>query len=263
MADDGEHVLLTGPEIGTVALRIDDRLKAAVLRDRRLLDQLQTKVVSSLSVREMQARLRSGASPEDIAAEAGVTVEAVRRFAGPVLDERNHVAEEVRKLRTRSGLAVGDAVDPDTTWDASRRDDGSWTVTASGEAGVARFSWDPLKRHLAPQSELAALALADPAEITIPDVAPGPVSLSLVREAATPTSTGHRPTEPAEAVEAVEPEPAIERPVQDELIPAEPRPERRTGATDRQAEADGVAPGKRATVPSWDDILFGTRPPEG
>ena len=30
------------------------------------------------------------------------------------------------------------------------------------------------------------------------------------------------------------------------------------GATDKAAERDGVAPGKRATVPSWDEILFGT-----
>jgi hypothetical protein len=287
MADDGEHVLLTGPEIGTVALRIDDRLKAAVLRDRRLLDQLQAKSVSSLSVREMQSRLRSGASPEEIASEAGVTVESVRRFAGPVLDERNHVAEEVRKLRTSAGLAVADAVDPDTTWDAARRDDGTWSVTASGAAGVAAFGWDPVKRHLAPESELAVLALSDPTEITIPDVEPAPVALSLVRESVTPTSTGHPSTThpsagasgPRAATAAASREDEREEPddellpddpdqadepvaIQDTLIPAEPRPERRTGATDRQAEADGVLPGKRATVPSWDDILFGTRPPE-
>jgi hypothetical protein len=283
MADDGEHVLLTGPEIGTVALRIDDRLKAAVLRDRRLLDQLQAKSVSSQSVREMQSRLRSGASPEEIASEAGVTVESVRRFAGPVLDERNHVAEEVRKLRTSAGLAVADAVDPDTTWDAARRDDGTWSVTAAGAAGVAAFGWDPVKRHLAPESELAVLALSDPAEITIPDVEPAPVALSLVRESATPTSTGQASPgsgqaaqrsvvaatvedeldEPAEDLQPDEAdEPAEPTAIQDTLIPAEPRPERRTGATDRQAEADGVLPGKRATVPSWDDILFGTRPPE-
>jgi hypothetical protein len=35
--------------------------------------------------------------------------------------------------------------------------------------------------------------------------------------------------------------------------------ERLTGTTDRQAEADGVRPGRRAAVPSWDEIVFGTR----
>ena len=35
--------------------------------------------------------------------------------------------------------------------------------------------------------------------------------------------------------------------------------DRLTGNTDRQAEADGVRPGRRAAVPSWDEIVFGTR----
>lgn len=255
LADDGEHILLTGPELGTVTLRIDDRLKAAVLRDRRLLDQLQARPSSSLSVREIQARLRSGATAEEIADEAGVGVEAIRRFAGPVIDERQHVAEAVRKVTNRAGRALGEAVDPGSEWDAARREDGSWVVTATGIAGVAQFAWDPARRQLSPESELAALALAEPDELALPSVvaAPPPVALSLVREPATPTSTGAgeqtERTPPREPAPAPSPEPT-------------PAPARRAGATDRQAEADGVAPGKRATVPSWDDILFGTRPPE-
>ncbi|SCE04293.1 septation protein SepH, partial [Streptomyces sp. DfronAA-171] len=35
--------------------------------------------------------------------------------------------------------------------------------------------------------------------------------------------------------------------------------DRLIGSTDRQAEADGVRPGRRAAVPSWDEIVFGTR----
>ncbi len=38
-----------------------------------------------------------------------------------------------------------------------------------------------------------------------------------------------------------------------------PHRERLVGTTDRQAEADGVRPGRRATVPSWDEIVFGSR----
>ena len=249
LADDGEHVLLTGPELGTVALRIDDRLKAAVLRDRRLLDQLQTKPSSSLSVREIQARLRAGASAEEIAADAGVAVEAIRRFAGPVIDERQHVAEAVRKVSTKSGVTIGESVDPDAEWDAVRGEDGSWTVTATGAAGVALFLWDAAHRTLTAGSELAAIVLAEPDLLALPPVVlAGQVGLSLVREAAGPTSTGAAGPRPTRA---------------DELIPASPRPERKVGQTDKQAEADGVAPGKRAIVPSWDDILFGTKPPEG
>lgn len=255
LADDGEHVLLTGPEMGTVALRIDDRLKAAVLRDRRLLEQLQAKPTSSLSVREIQSRLRSGATAEEIAADAGVTAESIRRFAGPVLDERQHVTEAVRKVVTSTGVPLAEAVDPDAVWNAARRDDGSWVVTAVGEAGTAQFRWEPARRQLTPESELAVLALAETDQLALPSVVapPSPVSLSLVREAATPTATGF--------TDHADPEPRM-APERDEPVPASPRPGRRVGATDRQAEADGVEPGKRATVPSWDDILFGTRPPE-
>ena len=35
--------------------------------------------------------------------------------------------------------------------------------------------------------------------------------------------------------------------------------DRLRGTTDQQAVNDGVTPGKRATVPSWDEIVFGTR----
>jgi hypothetical protein len=38
-----------------------------------------------------------------------------------------------------------------------------------------------------------------------------------------------------------------------------PHHDRMTGTTDHQAEADGVRPGRRATVPSWDEIVFGSR----
>jgi hypothetical protein len=40
---------------------------------------------------------------------------------------------------------------------------------------------------------------------------------------------------------------------------AAPHRDRLVGSTDRQAEADGVRPGRRAAVPSWDEIVFGTR----
>jgi hypothetical protein len=47
----------------------------------------------------------------------------------------------------------------------------------------------------------------------------------------------------------------------DVLMPrmATPHRDRLIGSTDRQAEADGVRPGRRAAVPSWDEIVFGTR----
>ncbi|HVM64926.1 MAG TPA: septation protein SepH, partial [Acidimicrobiales bacterium] len=47
---------------------------------------------SALSPREIQARLRAGRRIDEVALEAGVDDEWVRRFAAPVLAERAHVA---------------------------------------------------------------------------------------------------------------------------------------------------------------------------
>jgi hypothetical protein len=83
-----------------------------------------------------------------------------------------------------------------------------------------------------------------------------------------------RPTAPAPEPIADEPEPAeAEEPpapaasagagsaYADVLMPRSVagHRDRLTGTTDRQAEADGVRPGRRAAVPSWDEIVFGTR----
>lgn len=73
-----------------------------------------------------------------------------------------------------------------------------------------------------------------------------------------------RPDAPAEEPEAEEPPAASAgagTAYADVLMPrtVAGHRERLTGTTDRQAEADGVRPGRRAAVPSWDEIVFGTR----
>ncbi len=56
------------------------------------------RAVSSLTPREMQARLRAGRSIEEVAAEAGVEREWVERFAVPILAEQAQVVELARSL---------------------------------------------------------------------------------------------------------------------------------------------------------------------
>ncbi len=79
------------------------------------------------------------------------------------------------------------------------------------------------------------------------------------------------PERPAETQEEPASEPETEEPpapaasagsaYADVLMPrsVSSHRDRLVGATDRQAEADGVRPGRRAAVPSWDEIVFGTR----
>src|SRR4051812_25583398 len=116
LSEDRSHLLLTGPETGTVALPVDERLRAAVLGDTGRLQGMEGKVTSALSPREIQARLRAGEATEDVAAAAGVPVEHVRKFEGPVRDERLHVVEAARAAIPRregwvGSTALGTAVD--------------------------------------------------------------------------------------------------------------------------------------------------------
>jgi hypothetical protein len=119
---------------------------------------------SSLRPRDIQARIRAGESPEDVAAVAGTSIDRVMIFASPVLAERAHVAQgaqsaSVRRkssdpastVRTLGPAAATrlreEGVDPESVeWDAWRRDDSRWTLVATyrhdDEARRASFSFD-------------------------------------------------------------------------------------------------------------------------
>ncbi|WP_432495684.1 septation protein SepH [Kineococcus gypseus] len=163
--DDGEHVVLVGADGARYRLRVDEALRAAVRRDRARLGQLQIQMESQLRPRDIQARIRAGESAEEVAESGGLPLDRVRRYEGPVLAERAHVAGLAR--RTAYGRAGGTgpledlvvarlsarAVDPEgARWDAWRQEDGDWTVqlefVAGGRGRVARWSFDPASRAL-------------------------------------------------------------------------------------------------------------------
>src|SRR5690606_11192458 len=76
LSDDGTHVVLTHEGTGEeFALRIDDRLRGAVVSDRARQGSLPRERQSRLRPKEIQARLRAGESSESIAAAAGVPLE--------------------------------------------------------------------------------------------------------------------------------------------------------------------------------------------
>ncbi|WP_255433605.1 septation protein SepH [Tessaracoccus sp. MC1865] len=122
----------------------------------------------SLTPREIQTRVRAGASIEDLVAESGMPAERIDAFAGPVLAEREHVAQTAQvstvrrrgesgthrrlgeliatRLRTRSIDA------DDVTWDAWRQSDLKWRIIArltsnvEAESRLAEFVFDPKGR---------------------------------------------------------------------------------------------------------------------
>lgn len=146
--DSGEHLLLSDGDGRRYLLPLDDSLKAAARRDRPRLGQLQIEIDGAIRPREVQALVRTGMTPEEIADRTGWSVERIRRYEGPVLAEREHAANLAQLVYVRAGSSpvtlggrVGRrlhdrGVDPAaTSWDAVRSEEGNWTVSATFLAG--------------------------------------------------------------------------------------------------------------------------------
>ncbi|MFD5655818.1 septation protein SepH, partial [Streptomyces sp. NPDC127039] len=165
VSNDGTRLVLKAADSTEYTLPIDERLRAAVRGDRPRLGQIEIEVESHLRPRDIQARIRAGATAEEVAQMAGIPVDRVRRFEGPVLAERAFMAERARKTPVRrpgenSGPPLGEAVqerlllrgaDKDTVqWDSWRRDDGTWEVLlvylVAGEPHSASWTYDPPRR---------------------------------------------------------------------------------------------------------------------
>lgn len=162
LSDDGKRLLLVDDRGVEHTLAIDATLRAALRGEHARIGQLEIKMDSSLRPRDIQARIRAGETPEAVAQAAQTTVDRILVYAGPVMDERAHVARRAQSssVRRRSGESgartLGEAVeaqlrganvDPDTVeWDAWRREDGRWTLTgaydAGSRSGTATFTYD-------------------------------------------------------------------------------------------------------------------------
>lgn len=133
-----------------------------------------------LSPRDIQTRIRAGESAQDLAADTGMDVERILRFGSAVLEERSRVGDEARRSRARrdgDGALVPFAetvdrrfvaagVDPaDVDWDALRRPDGSWVISASWPTGTgqrqAHWAFSLTARTVLPVDEAAGDLLSE------------------------------------------------------------------------------------------------------
>src|SRR5689334_17269366 len=189
--DDGDHLVLQGADGQRYVLKVDEPLRAAVRRDRARLGQLQIEAAGTLRPRDIQAMIRSGRTAEDVAAEAGVPVEHVRRYEGPVLAEREFVTGQARAVRVRRAtpgapgswptldelvaqrLAAREVDAATASWDAWRTD-GTWfirlTFPAAGRERRAEWACDVPLRHVTPLDDEARWFVDE-----APAVAPGPL----------------------------------------------------------------------------------------
>ncbi|WP_139721052.1 septation protein SepH [Serinicoccus chungangensis] len=99
--DEGGRLVLTGDDGTQYAVRVDDRLRAA-LRPRPRQAEGGSQGARSVSPRDVQAMIRAGQPAEDVAASTGWELERVRRFEGPVVAEREHVVGLAQRAPVRA-----------------------------------------------------------------------------------------------------------------------------------------------------------------
>jgi hypothetical protein len=200
VSEDGQYAVLGVPgRSARFTLPIDERLRAVALGQTSRLAQYEIEVESPLRPKEIQARIRAGETVEEIADAAGIAVERVRWFEGPVLAERSYMADQAQKASVRRpgdatpGPQLGEIVaermkafgaEPDDAqWDAKKRGDGSWlvqlTFITGGRLHAAEWIFDPRRRHVLPADDNAArmsLPGSEPPQPTAP--APGEATVT-------------------------------------------------------------------------------------
>lgn len=140
--DDGSHLSLVDTDGNNYSLRISDTLRATVNQP-RLTSVPAIDAVETISVKEIQRRLRAGDSFEQIAREGQTTVDKVERFSGPIMQEREYILENARNLIMRKDVHRIDltfrdvvlaklaarGVDTDeVSWNTWRQPDGTWHI---------------------------------------------------------------------------------------------------------------------------------------
>ena len=197
VSEDGERLVLADDDGAEHTIVIDERLRAGVHGHLSRLGQLTMALESRISPREIQNRVRGGESAEHVAQTAGVPLERVLRFIGPVLREREHIADQARRARLAGtsgptsllGDLVGRAasrrnVEPDDVdWDSARREDHTWVVTTTWPDGTtAMWALDLLRHQATPLDAAARKISGTPDEATdesaksrgFPDIANSP-----------------------------------------------------------------------------------------
>src|SRR5690554_2690315 len=144
-SENGDYLIVATADGEEFELPLTDDLRrtVALTRPRATAPDDNGKVTSSLTPKEIQQRVRSGLNKHELAELTGEPVEALERYAAPVLAERSYIADLARGTRIgrESGAPVladlvtdrlaSRGVDPESiVWDAWRELDEPWMVAA-------------------------------------------------------------------------------------------------------------------------------------
>lgn len=181
--ENGESLHLSSEDGNSFVLPIDEALRSALTRAARA-DRTEAPA-APLSPREIQTRIRSGATAEEVATASGMSIEHIMRYEGPVLAEREYIASQARNVevsapQTNDGYRsifgeepanLGEMVayrvhslgidGTSLEWDAWRSADGSWDIVAAfdlpaaamnveslSEDSLARWIFNPARKSL-------------------------------------------------------------------------------------------------------------------
>ncbi|MBF6574411.1 septation protein SepH [Nocardia farcinica] len=227
LTPDSTHIVCVDTESGQkFRLPADDKLRAAARGDLARFGQIEIETEASMRPRDIQARIRAGASVEQVTAESGMPAARVERFAYPVLLERARAAELAQKAHPvrADGPAVETLIEVVTAafterghtlenaeWDAWKDEKGFW---------IAQLQWQNGRSEIAahwryqPDAHGGTVApLDDPAaDLIDPDFGRALRGLATIL----PTEPEPEPARPAEPV--VEPRESAAAPVR----PAQP-----------------------------------------
>ena len=248
-SDDGTHLSLQDNDGNEFTVRISDTLKATINQPR--LSAVPAQEVETISIKEIQRRLRAGELAEELARENNISIEKVERFSGPILQERIYIIDQAQQVSVRkegsrdpvnllgvvlSRLSPRNIDLADLSWNTWRHDDGTWTVELhyphTNGIGIAQWNFDTTRRTLASMDENARWMMGDEPP---------------TRQLSTPGLVYSESNHPS---------------LRDEITPAPevPRLAVIRELPDDEASRDGVI--ARAKVPSWDEIMFGIKPTE-
>lgn len=253
-SDDGNHLELEAHDGTSHLLAINDELRALVTQP-RLIAVSMIEEQSTLTVKEVQARLRGGETIDSISRTTDWSSEKIEKFSGPILQERAYViglalASQLRKEKHSPTLALATIaqLEPrgvDMTlveWNTWRLPEGSWNIVLlypnkDGDINEANWIFDLANRSLEAIDDGAAWISGEEIEtrshipshgIVYPSTTPAPRLVAVRAEIEVTQNNIH-----------------LESSLGDSSQTNSSQDERRDGVT------------KRLKIPSWDDIMFG------
>ncbi len=220
LTPDSAHIVCADTETGQkYRLPADEKLRAAARGDLARFGQIEIETEATMRPRDIQARIRAGASVEQVTEESGMPASRVERFAYPVLLERARAAELAQKAHPvrKDGPAVETLIDIVSAafaerghnidiaeWDAWKDEKNYWVAQLQWQAGrsVIAAHW----RYQPDAHGGSVVPLDDPAtDLVDPDF--GRALRGLATILPEPV-TEPAPVEPAPAAPAPREEPA-------------------------------------------------------